>query len=259
MYEDAITRGTHRLRCAAAGRGDVPVLRRVGWTGDEPSVCWLRHHLGEEELCGLAQHRIGLRAQELAIAIENPVIPHLQCNPDAGGDKDSPSRTSRSCKSPWVRHRVDHPSRSAIHFLRCRTPVFSHDFNQTKKRKLTLPQVAHFGRPVVLLGIDVEVKVVSPSHAAGQAIIPDALQRKRERRISAGSRDRKISAVLKEERQQFGIVRSFVQCFASSIGGLLPRRWPALTEINGSAPVERLIIRNMSIANLCKLLWCGPL
>lgn len=146
----------------------------------------LDDHVVEEEKRRLAQHGIGARPQKLHVGVEGVVVPHLQRDPDAGGDEDAPAHSPpRRRIAPGIRNRVDDPSGRAVHLARRGAAGCAHRIDQSEERRLTLREICNLGRPVILLRVDVEMKVVGPTHAAGEAVIPDALQGKRQLRAPA--------------------------------------------------------------------------
>jgi hypothetical protein len=77
---------------------------------------------------------------------------------------------------PRVGHGVANPAGRAVHLLGGTMAGDADTVDKPKERNLALRQVANFSSPVILLCIDIEVEVVSPSHGACQSIIPNSLQ-----------------------------------------------------------------------------------
>src|SRR5882672_10719991 len=147
---------------------------------------------------------------------------------------------------------MNDPSRSAIHVFGGFAAFRSQQIDQLEKRDLTLCEIADLGRPVILLCINVEMKIVRPFHAAGQAIVPDALQRERERGIGTRAGDGEVSSVLKKQGQQLRIGGAIFESFAPDVGGLLPGYGWGFAQVDGCAPVESLVICDMGSPYLCE-------
>src|SRR6185437_16465720 len=104
--------------------------------------------------------------------------------------------------APGVRHRMADPSWRSVHFLRGPAAGDAKAVDQPEQWDLAFAEIANLGGPVILLGIDIEMKIIRPSHAACKAVVPYPLERQRQRGISARSGDSEISSVLEEQRQQ---------------------------------------------------------
>src|SRR5882672_8545272 len=115
VHEGTIAGVAHGFGSACPRWEEIPIFRRVGRAGDKPSMFRLGHHISKEEFGSFAKHRIGARAQEFDIAIEGPMVPQLQRDPDASSYKYSPTRTAWSREAPWICNCMNDPSRSAIH------------------------------------------------------------------------------------------------------------------------------------------------
>ncbi len=176
------------------------------------------NHVVEEEERGLAQHGIGACAQELNVGVEGVMVPHLQRDPDARRDEDAPADSSGRRVAPGICHRVHHPSGRVVHLSRGGAARCAHHVDEREERRLALREVAHLGGPVVLLRVDVEVEVVGPAHAAGEPVVPDALQCERQWRVGARAGDGQVAPVLKEEREQFRIVCAILKRLAARVG-----------------------------------------
>src|SRR5439155_1766148 len=76
------------------------------------------NHVREKELCRLTQCGIGTRAKKLHIRFESVMVPHLQRDPDARRDKQSPAESSTGRRiPPCVRNCVaTHPGAPYISF-----------------------------------------------------------------------------------------------------------------------------------------------
>lgn len=58
---------------------------------------------------------------------------------------------------------------------------FAQLVDQSEERSLRLGEVADFREPVVLLGVNVQVKVVGPAHAGCKTVVPNSLKCQRKR------------------------------------------------------------------------------
>ena len=134
------------------------------------------NHVREKELCRLTQCGIGTRAKKLHIRFESVMVPHLQRDPDARRDKQSPAESSTGRRiPPCVRNCVANPSRGAVHLFRRSLACYAKTVDQGEERHLAFGEIRDFCSPVILLRIDVEMEVIGPAHAARQAVVPDTL------------------------------------------------------------------------------------
>src|SRR5882757_7370432 len=118
-------------------------------------------HIGEKELGSLFEHGIDPLLQELLIRRETIMFPQLQGEPNTACGEDSPAQTPAGRgKTPRIRNDMAHPTRCAIHLACSRSSGHTHGIDKVEERSLAFGEVAYFRHPVVLLGIDVEVKVV---------------------------------------------------------------------------------------------------
>jgi len=141
------------------------------------------------------------------------------------------------------------PSGRAVHFSRGRLARNTQLIDEVEHRRLTFGEIRHFGEPVVLLRVDVEVEVVGPAHAGGQPVIPDSLQRQRQRGVGARTSDRQVTAVLEEKRGQARVGFAGPHSLAPLIG------WHSLcrgvrAQVDGHAAIESLVVFNVCSAQL---------
>jgi len=73
------------------------------------------------------------------------------------------------------------------------------------KRQVAFAQPGAFGRPVIHLGVDVQMIVARPTDAGGDVVVPDAQEMGREGRIVPRAADQEIASKLVHQRTQVGI------------------------------------------------------
>lgn len=220
LHEDPVRGGTHGHRTPAAVGCEVPVLRRFRRPGDEPALLRLVDRVSKEELGGPANDRVRTIPEERLIAAVLVVLPQLEGKPGTAGHVHSPSDAGSGCRvPPCVGHCVRDPARCAVHLLGGRPAMGRESLQETEQWLLALGQVGRLGGPVALLGVHVQVEVVRPGRAAGQAVVPQSLQRQRQGGVPAGAGHRKVATVLEVERYESVVGLPGGEPLAACVGG----------------------------------------
>ena len=184
--EHAIAGRPHGLAARLpVGRAEK-VLGRHRRPGHQPPVFGMLHHVIEEELRRFLQHRIRPLRQERLVAGELVMLPQVRRDPDAARRVDAPAvAPTRRGEAPGIGDDVADPTARPVHPLRRAPPRHAQRLDQPKQRLVTLGEITGLCRPIVLLRVDVEMEIARPAHIAGQVIVPDALQVRRQRRVLA--------------------------------------------------------------------------
>ena len=84
---------------------------------------------------------------------------------------------------------------------------------------MAFAQAAGFAQPIVHLGVDVQVHIARPADAAGNVVVPYALQGHGQRRVRSRAADGQIAA---EGKEHFRVVRRIVARQMKPCGLRLP-------------------------------------
>src|SRR5258707_14104309 len=104
------------------------------------------------------------------------VLPHLKGDPHAGRNEDSPAQAPpRSCIAPWIGDDVADPAGGIVERLCGASARCAQLLNQGEQRSLRLRKISNLGEPVVLLGINVQMEVIGPTHTGSETVVPDSL------------------------------------------------------------------------------------
>src|ERR1700675_830781 len=134
-------------------------------------------HVREEEFGSPLEDRVDTLLKELFVCGEAVMLPELHGEPETAGGKDSPAKTPAGRgEAPWIGDHMGNPTRCAVHPFGGSLSCNLHLIDEVEQGLLRFRKVADLCKPIVLLGIDVEVEIICPTHAGGEAIIPNSLQ-----------------------------------------------------------------------------------
>ena len=144
-----------------------------------------------------------------------------------------------------------HPAAAAIH-LACRNlSCLGKKLEIAEQRLVALCKVGAVCRPIVLLGVDVEVIVAGPRHVAGAVVVPHALEIGAKRYVVvARRRYEHITSVLEEECIESRVVSSLLYKFQASIGGKIGIC--IITEIDAHAAEKSRVVGNVALLHRLK-------
>src|ERR1700751_5406515 len=213
-------------------------------------MLWVLHHIREKELSCLLEDGIDSLAKKLYIPGEPEVLPHLKGDPHAGRNEDSPAEAPpRSCVAPGIGDDVADPAGSIVERLGRASARCAQFFNQCEERSLRLREISNLSEPVVLLGINVQMEVIGPTHTGSETVVPDSLQCQRQRRVRARARYREIASELEEQSTQPGVARSCLEGLSPLVGrSVLDCRLSSQVDMNPAE--ESLMIHYMTLAKL---------
>ena len=187
------------------------VFGRDGGRGDEPAcglldvaVSGIGRQIVGQEVSGALHHGI-VFFQELLVARVEIVLPEVGGEPRTASGEHAPGGTvDRSCDAPEVGVVMGYPATTAVHLLGCLRSRLTQVADHREERLLRLGEVAHEGRPVVHLGIDVDGVFRVPRGVF--LVVPHALE---VGRLSARLRrgDQQIAAVLHHQRHHVEVDR----------------------------------------------------
>ena len=170
----------HNLVVHGASGSDGGVLAHRSLLGayrrhdDEPSILRMRLHVVEIEVGCSLDYWVPFSQKFLIAGIE-VMLPQVSGEPCAAVREHTPcSSIDRSCHSPQVGVVMCHPSTAVVHLLGSDGTRLAQVANHIEERAVGLLQVAHLGRPVVHLGIDVDGVFRIPWCVA--LIVPHTLQ-----------------------------------------------------------------------------------
>jgi hypothetical protein len=153
------------------------ILGRDAWAGDEGAGARVDGHVVKQELGVPFQQGVGYGTQELAVLRVLVVGPELRGYPRACRGMQAPGDAAAgSCITPDVGRSVSRPTFAPIDDLSgARTRLYEVGY-PAEEGCVALGEVGDVGSPVVLLGVDVEVVVVGPSHVAREVVVEESLQ-----------------------------------------------------------------------------------
>ena len=205
------------------------------------------HHVIEKELRRFAQHGISALLEKGAVPGESEMFPKMRADPDAASRMHTPAETPAGRgEAPRIREDVADPAARAVNRSRRPPPRLAQRLDQAEERLVALGEVADFSDPIILLGVDIEMKIAGPTHVAREVVVPETLQVGWERGVLARPRDEQVTTVLKEERGQRGIVLTLADSFQPLSGG--ERHRGGRTQFNRDPTEERLMIVDVALA-----------
>ena len=191
---------------------------RDGGSRDEPAcglldvaVSGIGRQIVGQEVSGTLHHGI-VFFQELLVARVEIVLPEVRRQPSTTCGEHAPGGTvDRSCDAPEVGVVMGYPATTTVHLLGCLHSRLTQVADHREERLLRLGEVAHEGRPVVHLGIDVDGVFRVPRGVF--LVVPHALEVGRlSTRLRRG--DQQIAAVLHHQRHHVEVDRFTICGFA---------------------------------------------
>ena len=128
------------------------------------------------------------------------MFPQVRGNPDAADYVQAPARAPAGRgEAPGIAEHVAHPAAvDTVELPGGASPRRLQRLDETKQRLAAFAKIGDFRWPVILLGVDVEMIIASPAHVGCQAIVPEALQVHRQRRIFPRAGHDQVAPVLEE-------------------------------------------------------------
>ena len=124
---------------------------------------------------GSPLHHIVVLSQEILVARIEVVLPDVCCQPGTACWEHTPrGAVDRTRHTEEVGIVMGHPTLAAIHLLRRRGTRLTQVADHREERLLRLSDIAHEGRPVIHLGIDIDGVLRIPWCI--HLCIPDTLQ-----------------------------------------------------------------------------------
>ena len=140
----------------------VGVLRGIGRSRSQITVLVCDHER-QQELCGLLHRGIGMAAEIVLVAGEQIMLPLVQREPWPCNRESPPPHTIADGRvSEGIGHMVDRPSLGAEGLPGSHPSGHPYRLNPFGVRYDGLGKVAHLGRPVIHLDVDVGVEVRIP-------------------------------------------------------------------------------------------------
>ena len=189
-------------------RSNEMVLRGGGRTRYQPAVPILHQNI-HAEAGGIPEYRPGIALKILSVKSIEIMFPEMCTEPCTSHRPVRPLRrfaflTYGICHCPHIGIMGAHPATGIPVRPRRAPSVDGKISEETQQRPMHLTEIQHFGRPVVLLGIDVHGIVRAPRCLV--ILIPEALKIHRNAR-GAGCGYHKIPSELEIEFFEAGVIR----------------------------------------------------